>query len=374
MPRISTGEQAPSIPADIPADITFADFCSLYLADVCPRLKPASAATKERILRDKILPFFGPLPMARITTQHVRRWQSVILRQNYSRAYCQLIDFQLGALMNYAARFCGFPDPCRKAGHIGGRRAKKPDFWTPEEYGRFIACLSGDPEAFTAFELLYWTGMRQGELLALTPEDIDGRRRRISVTKTYTQIDGEDIISEPKTKKSLRDISIPQFLLDEVDVYIRTGGIRPGHRLFERTHHYLLYKLKKGCADSGVRRIRIHDLRHSHVSLLINAGFSPLDIAERVGHESVSTTLDVYAHLFPDQQKLLTDRLEELHRACPEAPGTADGGAAQADAQTGRSANTHAGTQTDALSNADAGTQTNAPANIHAGTQDARTR
>ena len=64
-----------------------------------------------------------------------------------------------------------------------------------------------------------------------------------------------------------------------------------------------------------MRKIRTHDIRHSHVSLLINAGFSALDIAERVGHESVSTTLDVYAHFFPDQQQMLIDRLEELHAA-----------------------------------------------------------
>ncbi len=318
MPKLNTKEQAPAICGEISKDITFGEFFSLYYDDMRARLKPASAATKERIFREKILPFFGPLPMAAITTQHVRRWQSAILRQNYSSTYRQLIDFQLCALMNYADRYYGFPNPCEKAGHIGSKKTKKLDFWTPEDYAAFIACLSADPEAFTAFELLYWTGMRQGELLALTPQDIDGRRMEISITKTYTQINGEDIISTPKTKRSMRRISIPRFLLDEVNVYISGRRIRPDQRLFERTHHYLLYKLRRGCRNSGVRQIRTHDLRHSHVSLLINAGFSPLDIAERVGHESVSTTLDVYAHLFPNQQQLLTDRLEQLHGAFKE--------------------------------------------------------
>lgn len=325
MPKISTGEGSPAALPDIPADIRFADFYPIYYKDMEARLKPASLVTKERIFREKILPFFGPLPMAKITTQHVRKWQSVILRQNYSETYRQLIDFQLGGLMNYAARYYGFPNPCEKAGHIGSKKTKKLDFWTPEEYRAFITCFSGDPEAFTAFELLYWTGMRQGELLALTPQDIDGARREISVTKTYTQLNGEDIISTPKTKKSLRRISIPKFLLDEVNIYIKSSRIRPECRLFERTHHYLLYKLNRGCKESGVKKIRTHDLRHSHVSLLINAGFSPLDIAERVGHESVSTTLDVYAHLFPDQQQMLTDRLEQLHRMYDNNDNSPDG-------------------------------------------------
>ena len=108
-------------------------------------------------------------------------------------------------------------------------------------------------------------------------------------------------------------MDIPKFLLDEILIYIRTARIQPGCRLFDHSTHYLFFKLKKGCQATGVKTIRTHDLRHSHVSLLINAGFSALDIAERVGHESVSTTLDIYAHIFPDQQQLMADRLEQLH-------------------------------------------------------------
>ena len=313
MSKKATPEPHPVIPETIPADITFADFYEIYLHDMEVRLKPASLSSKQHIFAEKILPFFGPLPMKSITTQHVRKWQSVILRQNYSSAHQQLIDSQLSAMMNYAQRYYDFQNPCKKAGHIGGVKSKKLNFWTPEEYTRFISCFSNDPEAFTAFEILYWTGMRQGELLALTPRDIDAARHEIRISKSYTQIDGKDIISTPKTKKSERNVGIPQFLLDEILVYIRARLIGPDSRLFERTRHYLFFKLRKGCEDSGVRQIRTHDLRHSHVSLLINAGFSALDIAERVGHESVSTTLDVYAHLFPDQQQMLIDRLEELH-------------------------------------------------------------
>lgn len=314
MTKITSKEHLTAAPVYVPPDITFAAFYRLYLSDMEVRLKPASLSSKRHIFSDKILPFFGTMPMQNITTQHVRKWQSVILRQNYSPTYQQLIDFQLSAMMNYAHRYYGFANPCTKAGHIGSSRTKKVNFWTPEEYELFAGCLSADTEAFTAFEILYWTGMRVGELLALTPEDIDGARRQIHITKSYTQIDGKDIISTPKTPKSVRDIGIPRFLLDEIQIYIRMNGIHPSHRLFNRTSHHLLYKLRRGCEASGVRRIRIHDIRHSHVSLLINAGFSALDIAERVGHESVSTTLDVYAHLFPDQQQLLIERLEELHR------------------------------------------------------------
>lgn len=315
MPRITPSEHAPVIPEAVPDTITFFEFYQIYFHDMEVRLKPASLASKQHIFSEKILPFFGQLPMRAITTQHVRKWQSIILRQNYSNTYQQLIDFQLSAFLNYGARYYDFPNPCTKAGHIGSSQTKKVNFWTLEEYELFISQFSNDSEAFTAFEILYWTGMRQGELLALTPADIDAARRQIHITKSYTQIDGKDFISTPKTKKSLRAVDIPQFLLDEIQLYVKSRGIAPTRRLFERTRHYLFFKLKKGCDDSGVRKIRTHDIRHSHVSLLINAGFSALDIAERVGHESVSTTLDVYAHFFPDQQQMLVERLEELHAA-----------------------------------------------------------
>lgn len=313
MPQNITEYPTPVIPDTVPADITFAAFYDIYRRDMELRLKPASLSSKQHIFSYKILPFFGSLRMRDITTQHVRKWQSVILRQNYSITYQQLIDFQLSAMMNYAERYYDFPNPCPKAGHIGGAATKKLSFWTLEEYEQFISSLSHDTEAFTAFEILYWTGMRQGELLALTPKDIDRTRRVIHITKSYTQIDGKDFIATPKTPKSIRDIGIPQFLLDEILFYIRQNHIGADRRLFERTRHYLFFKLRAGCKESGVRQIRTHDIRHSHVSLLINAGFSALDIAERVGHKSVSTTLDVYAHLFPDQQQMLIDRLEELH-------------------------------------------------------------
>jgi integrase len=314
MSEINTG----ITPRELPEHITFAEFYPIYFHDMEVRLKPASIDTKRRIFSEKILPFFGSLPMESITTQHVRKWQSVILKQNYSATYCHLIDVQLSAMMNYAERYYDFPNPCTKAGHIGSVRTRRLNFWTLEDYELFISHMSGDPEAFTAFELLYWTGMRQGELLALTPADLDTTRHEINISKSYTQLNGNDIISTPKTKKGIRRVSIPLFLEQEVSVYIHSRSIPADHRLFNRTHHYLFYKLRKGCEASGVKTIRTHDIRHSHVSLLINAGFSALDIAERVGHESVSTTLDIYAHLFPDQQQRLTDRLQELHRELEE--------------------------------------------------------
>ena len=151
-------------------------------------------------------------------------------------------------------------------------------------------------------------------MLALTAADIHTKQSEIAITKTYQRIQMKDIISTPKTEKSKRKIPIPKFLLQEILFYIHSKNIKTNQRLFSHTKDYLYYKMKRGCSKTGVRKIRIHDIRDSHVSLLINLGFTPIVIAERVGHEKVSTTLNVYSHLFPSQQEFLVETLENLHK------------------------------------------------------------
>ena len=88
--------------------------------------------------------------------------------------------------------------------------------------------------------------------------------------------------------------------------------LQPEERLFPYTKSYLSHEMIRGCKITGVKRIRIHDIRHSHASLLINQGYDALVIADRLGHEKVSTTLNTYSHLFPHKQQALVDNLEAL--------------------------------------------------------------
>lgn len=162
-----------------------------------------------------------------------------------------------------------------------------------------------------AFMLLYWTGMRIGELLALTYEDIDLEKRIISISKSYQRLDGKDVITPPKTPKSNRKITIPPFLAEELKEYCNhLYGIMPNERMFRFTKSYMEHEIVRGIKETGVKRIRIHDLRHSHASLLVELGFQPLAIAERLGHEKIETTLNTYSHLYPNKQAELADRLE----------------------------------------------------------------
>lgn len=204
-------------------------------------------------------------------------------------------------------------NPCHKAGTMGKKNAEEMQFWTKDEFEKFIAAVEDKPMSHTIFMTLYYTGIREGELLALTPKDIDLKAKTIRINKSYQRLGKEDVITTPKTPKSKRTITIPNLLCECLKDYMeKIYELSDSDRLFNVTKHYLTKEMVRGCKKSGVKKIRIHDIRHSHASLLVEMGFTPLLIAERLGHEKIQATLDTYSHLYPNKQSEVADRLDEL--------------------------------------------------------------
>ena len=233
------------------------------------RLRENTIRTKDYIVELKILPYFGSKKMVDITPEDVRRWQNSLMKQKFSQTYLKTINNQLNAIFNYAVKYYDLPkNPCMVAGSIGKGKAEEMLFWTQEEFETFLEFVKDKPLSYYAFKLLFWTGMRIGELLALTVGDVDLDRKTITVNKSYQRIKGRDVITEPKTEKSKRVISIPDFLVEDMRKY--TGmlyGLMRDDRLLSITKSYLEHEMIRGCKLSGVKKIRLHDLRHSHVSL-----------------------------------------------------------------------------------------------------------
>ena len=149
-----------------------------------------------------------------------------------------------------------------------------------------------------------------GELLALTPADFDFVKGTVTISKTYQRLGKTDIVTEPKTPKSKRVVAMPDFLCQEIKEHLSTlYKCGRDERIFPVTKSYLHNEMSRGCKETGVKRIRIHDIRHSHVSLLIEMGFSIVAIADRVGHESIDITYR-YAHMFPSKQIEIINKLE----------------------------------------------------------------
>ena len=297
--------------------MSFQSFVDIYLTDLEPRIKCNAFLTKKHIIETKILPYFGKRKLDDIRTSDVIQWQNEIMKlkkdngELFSPTYLKTIHNQLSAILNHAVNMYGLKDNvARKAGTMGKEENKEMEFWTQDEFQAFLECVADKPISYYAFEMLYWTGIREGELLALTPADFNFETHTLRINKSYQRLHREDVITPPKTLKSNRTIKIPQFLCDEMQDYLKMlYEPKEDERIFTISKSYLHHEMNRGSKVSGVKRIRVHDLRHSHVSLLINMGFTVLAIADRMGHESIDITYR-YAHLFPSEQTQMAEQLD----------------------------------------------------------------
>lgn len=303
-------------------EMSFAALCELYINDKKALTKVSTYETKKNRIENWILPYFKDKPIKDITPAMIRNWQ-VNLKQTpgangkpLSPGYMQNIVTEMSGIMNYAVKFYALPsNPCHVAGNAVGKKQKSITFWTKEEFDRFIDTFDHADPYYTVFNILYYTGLRKGELQALTPDDIDLDQGVIHITKTYRFSGGQVHIMPPKTEKSKRDVLIPRFLGEIIrDYESRFYGLKHDDMLFCFGKTTYSNHLNAHADQAGVKRIRVHDLRHSHASLLIYLGFNAPLVSERLGHESVSTTLDIYTHLFPSKQTEVIERLEKINQ------------------------------------------------------------
>lgn len=299
-------------------DMLFSNFVEVYLDDMRTRLKGSTIDTKEVLIKKKVLPYFSNLKLSDIKASTIRKWQNELISytddngKHYSDTYLKTINNQTSAIFNYAVKYYSLPEnPCRIAGSMGKKKAGEMLIWTLDEFNKFIECVD-NPSFKLAFEILFWTGARVGECIALTPADIL-ENKIISINKTYTRRNGEDVTYDPKTTKSCRKINIPDFLYNDICEYMgKLYGLKSEDRIFYFTKSALNKALPRYAEIAAVKRIRVHDLRHSHASLLIEMGQPILLISERLGHESIQTTLETYAHLYPNKGADLADALQQI--------------------------------------------------------------
>ena len=301
-------------------EMSFANFVKAYREDCAPRLKESTTLMKDNIIDTKLVPYFGCKPIQEITTRDVMHWQNEMLQYRdpktgkpYSKCYLKTIHNQLSAIFNHAVRHYKLKEnPAMLVGNMGTDKGIQMEYWTRDEYLQFADAMMEEPMAYYCFQVLYWCGIREGEMMALSLEDVDFEKGQLRINKTFQHLKGKDVITEPKTPKSNRTIQMPKFLVEELRDYIRMQyDLHPTDRLFPVCKNYLYRMMKKGSELSGVKKIRVHDLRHSHVSLLIHMGYSAVAIAERIGHESVDITYR-YAHMFPSVQEDMANKLNHL--------------------------------------------------------------
>ena len=185
-------------------DITFKNLVEVYLDDCAARLKPTTIHSKTHIIYTKLIPYFGDLPISDIDVSTVRKWQNTLLsdEKNYSQTFLRTVHNQLSSVLNFAKKYYNLPNnPAALCGSMGKKKADSMQFWTPAEFNQFIAQVSNKPLSVVCFNLLFYSGMREGELLALTLNDFDFKADTINISKTYARLNGVDLIQEPKTRR-----------------------------------------------------------------------------------------------------------------------------------------------------------------------------
>lgn len=151
-------------------DMRFADFYKLYEEDLKPKLKLNTWRTKEVIFQKKLIPYFKDKKMNEISPADIIKWQNEMIKKRqadgkpYKPTYLKTMQSELSAIFNHAVRFYNLREnPVKKAGTIGKGKADEMDFWTKEEYLKFIECVKDKPISYYAFQILYWCGIREGD-------------------------------------------------------------------------------------------------------------------------------------------------------------------------------------------------------------------
>lgn len=303
----------------------FNDIAYSYISFIQVKGKPQSIrSVKSRIL-NYILPYFKNFNIEDIKTNDYMNWQLEINKKNFSYAYKKSLHFTMVSIYNHANKFYNIT--CNNIPSIIGNFndsyniPKEKNIWSYDDFINFINTIeknkinNKDIIYKTLYKFMFFTGCRLGECLALTFDDFKDYTININKTISKEKINGKRQITTPKTKTSIRKIHIDDLLnceLNELreyyinnnkdfqDNYYIFGGKNPlAPTTVERRKNYY-------CELANIKKIRLHDFRHSHASLLLSKNVPITAISKRLGHSDINTTLSVYIHLDPaDEDKVL---------------------------------------------------------------------
>lgn len=293
-----------------------------YMPDIKSQVKERTYMAKEHIMKTHVYnSSLARMSMSAIKAQDIIAWQNEILKHGYSDCYNRTVNNQVVAAFNHAERFYELEkNPCRGVKKIGKSDAEKKmiRYWTKDEFDRYLDSMDEKKDAMyhLLFSLQYYCGFRIGETLALTKKDLDFNEKSIMITKTYDRRDRRDIVTEPKTKSSVRKVFLPDALCEELKRYVESLYKYPEEeRIFPVIIRAVEKKMHRQMEKAGIKNIiRVHDLRHSCASFYLSQGADMYAIQRLLGHASIDETIRTYSHFSPQQDRQIANLVNALNQ------------------------------------------------------------
>ena len=309
-------------------DIKFIDVYQEWLNFKKEKIKITTYYGVTKETNKHILEYFKDYKIKSININVINLWKMKLNEKNLSIDWKNKIITHLKELLEYASIYYGFDIKIvhalvkiRNDQPKSLENKSKSNYWTYDEFKKFIECVDNE-YYYLVFTFLYKTGLRIGEFRALNWNDIDLVNKKLSVTKSMSKdclSEGKSIIVSPKTENSIRCIDLDNKLVDLLIEYKKEqekyygfnnnwfvfGGVRYTSATTLRRY------LNEYISKANVKKITIHGFRHSHVSLLINIGCDFKDVSERIG-DTISMIQNTYYHMFPEQKKIIIERINEL--------------------------------------------------------------
>lgn len=297
--------------------VTLAEVFDFYLKDKANDLKTSTLYNKKKFFENHILKELGNFDIHELTPLILKRWQNNFLSKNFKNGSLKDARNKFSSVLNYCVNFYALKEnPFLKIPVPKNKKElqNKEEYivWNIEDFNKAMAVLISETEK-TALALAFWTGIRKGELLALTWEDFDEENEILTISKNKQRFKNIGfVVGTPKSNFS-RIIDLPKNICKLLKNYKKQkfkGNAK--ENLFPFNRNLLLNAIKKSVELAGVPRIRVHDLRHSHASVLIAHNFPIAYISKRLGHSKISITLDTYTHFLERETGEIKKKLDEF--------------------------------------------------------------
>ncbi len=311
------------------------DYLDQWLVNTKNRVRPKTFIDDESLVRVHLLPALGHIRLGKVMPEHIDKAYREMETSGKSASVMGHAHHCLSKALNDAMkRQLIYRNPCQA---VTPPRANKRELHPPdvEAINRLLE-VARPTEYFEALHLAFFTGARRGELLGLRWRDVDLDMASISINRSlYRARGGESVFTEPKTVKGCRLVSLTPssvLVLRSLRERQEADGLLQGYRVSGDSPVFryrdgspilpsgLSHAFKRLCVTAGLPGYRLHDTRHAHATLMLRQGVHPKIVQERLGHATISVTLDTYSHVSPGLQEAAALRFEEGLTAATREP------------------------------------------------------